>query len=59
MIRLTLDAAEFRAPASNRAMWSVVLPQNGAILAYCDTRKEAELFVSFLVALGSIVRQVS
>ncbi len=54
MIRLTLDSAEVRHHEAYGH--TVVMPQNGAILAYCDTADEAKRLAAFLRACAAMLR---
>ena len=56
MIRLTLDSAEIRRAPIGGTTVSVVLPANGAILAYCTTQEEAERLVAFFRTMSDILK---
>ena len=58
MIRLTLDTAVV-AKAHKRVGWIVMMPEDGTIIAYCDTEKEADTLVRFFLTLCQMARGVN
>ena len=55
MIRLTLDTAGVLKAPIGASRYAVVLPANGAILAYCSTSEEAERLVAFFRTMSDIL----
>jgi hypothetical protein len=60
MIRLVIDHVDVReASPGSGGEWWVLHPSNDAILAYCDTKEEAELVSKGLRELAAQLAKVS
>lgn len=59
MITLVINDALVRPSITNRNEWLVMHPSNGAILAYCDTEREAMMVRDRLTALAALLRMES
>lgn len=57
MIQPIFDTGEIR--KYDDRQWIVVLPQNGAILAYCTTEDEAKTVLKRLKNSASMLRRLS
>lgn len=54
MIHIAIANARIE-PSSDGTSWWVMHPSNDAILAYCDTRGEADAFVAALDAMRLLI----
>jgi hypothetical protein len=60
MIRLVIDHVDIRQSDSKAGgQWYVMHPSNDAILAYCDTKEEAELTRKGLADLAAQLAKAS